>query len=124
MGLAVQIAEEANKIFWHSESDAHPKGIGSVAIYGGGMRIRSQQQEELKKGWCQMLVATPGRMADFVQSQELKLDQVVYFVLDEADRMLEGGFEENMNEISDALSAQRQTLFFSATWPLAVRKLA
>lgn len=122
--LAVQIAEEANKVFWHSESAAHAKGVGAVSIYGGGQRVRDQQLEDLKKGWCQMLVATPGRMVDFLEAADMTLSKVVYFVLDEADRMLDSGFGDQMDSISNALPERRQTLFFSATWPVEVRKLA
>eukprot|EP00928_Gymnodinium_smaydae_P022245 TRINITY_DN18740_c0_g1_i2.p1 TRINITY_DN18740_c0_g1~~TRINITY_DN18740_c0_g1_i2.p1 ORF type:complete len:607 (-),score=83.12 TRINITY_DN18740_c0_g1_i2:100-1920(-) len=122
--LAVQIAEEANKILKDSYSDYYPRGIGAVAIYGGGERIRWQQVRELQKPWCQIVVATPGRAVDFLDSGDLVLSRVVYFVLDEADRMLDEGFGGEMETISAATSADRQTLFFSATWPLAVRQLA
>lgn len=122
--LAVQIGEEANKILWHSGSPQHPKGLGCVALYGGGGAIRNQQLGELKKGWGQIIVGTPGRMMDFMSSGDVVFDRVVFFVLDEADRMLDGGFEDQMNEIASKVRTEKQTLFFSATWPMAVRKLA
>merc|ERR1740117_2089461 len=87
--LAAQIAEEAGKILWKSGSPNHPKGIGCVALYGGGGAVRRQQLMDLQKGYCQIVVGTPGRMADFIQSGDLIIDKVVFFVLDEADRMLD-----------------------------------
>merc|ERR1719399_1765783 len=63
-------------------------------------------------------------MLDFLQSGEMKFDQVVFFVLDEADRMLDGGFEEQMDDIAAQIRPNRQTMFFSATWPASVRKCA
>lgn len=122
--LAVQIADEANKILWFSKSERHPNSLGAIALYGGGFRIRNQQLKELQKGWCHIVVGTPGRMKDFLDSGDLKLNRVSYFVLDEADRMLEEGFGEQMDEIGGSLRPDRQTLFFSATWPKTVRALA
>mmetsp|Transcript_104641 Transcript_104641/g.197124 ORF Transcript_104641/g.197124 Transcript_104641/m.197124 type:complete len:728 (+) Transcript_104641:188-2371(+) len=122
--LAVQIANEANKLLWKSNTGNHPEGIGAVALYGGGFRIRNEQIREMDRGWCQLVVATPGRAVDLMGAGELVLNRVTYFVLDEADRMLEGGFEEQMNQIAGDIRTDRQTLFFSATWPLQVRKLA
>ncbi|CAK0804187.1 unnamed protein product [Prorocentrum cordatum] len=123
--LAVQIAEEANKLLAKSSASArHPKGLGAVALYGGGARVRWDQLAELQKGWCQIVTATPGRACDFLQSGDLSLGRVTYFVLDEADRMLECGFEEQMGQIAGSIRSDRQTLFFSATWPAVVQKLA
>merc|ERR1711972_31247 len=122
--LAVQIAEEANKLLWNSKSPQFPKGAGCVALYGGGMSIRFRQIDELKQGYCQLVAGTPGRVVDLAISGDLKLERVVYFVLDEADRMLDGGFEEQMDAIAACVTPGRQTAFFSATWPVPVRKLA
>lgn len=122
--LAVQIANEANKLLWKSNTGNHPEGIGAVALYGGGFRIRNDQIREMNRGWCQLVCATPGRAVDLLGCDELALTRVTYFVLDEADRMLEGGFEDQMNQIAGGIRPDRQTLFFSATWPIQVRKLA
>lgn len=121
--LVAQIAQEANKMLNYSGSPNHPKGIGCVALYGGGGKVRSEQQRELQKGFCQLVAGTPGRMVDFMQSGDLDLAQACFFVLDEADRMLDGGFGDQMNDIAEKIRPDRQTLFFSATWPAAVRKL-
>mmetsp|Transcript_16850 Transcript_16850/g.46448 ORF Transcript_16850/g.46448 Transcript_16850/m.46448 type:complete len:682 (-) Transcript_16850:76-2121(-) len=122
--LAVQIAEEANKLLWYSSGDSEDRGVGAVALYGGGARVRWDQVNELQKGWCHIIVATPGRACDFLSSQDCSLNRVSYFVLDEADRMLDGGFEEQMDQIAEAIRSDRQTLFFSATWPTQVQQLA
>jgi len=122
--LAVQIAEEANKILYYCKSAQHPNGAGCVGLYGGGIHIRFRQIDELKKGFCQIVAGTPGRVVDLTISGDLKLDRVVYFVLDEADRMLDSGFGDQMDGIAEHVSAGRQTVFFSATWPKEVRKLA
>ena len=71
-----------------------------------------------------MLVATPGRLLDLVQSNALKLDQVEFLVLDEADRMLDMGFIHDIRKIVAKLPIKRQTLFFSATMPKDIADLA
>ena len=71
-----------------------------------------------------VLVATPGRLLDLVQGNGLKLDQVEFFVLDEADRMLDMGFIHDIRKIVAKLPAKRQTLFFSATMPKDIAELA
>lgn len=122
--LAIQIAEEANKLLTQSKSDKHDYGIGAVALYGGGARHRNMQVKDLQRGWCHILAATPGRVCDLTTSNDLSLSGVTYFVLDEADRMLDSGFEEQLDTIGGALRPDRQTLFFSATWPAVVRNCA
>merc|ERR1719272_214302 len=84
--LAAQIVEEANKILRNSSSPNHARGIGCVALYGGGGSVRAQQASEVKKGYCHIAVGTPGRMVDFLQSGTLDFSKVAFFVLDEADR--------------------------------------
>ena len=71
-----------------------------------------------------VLVATPGRLLDLVQSNALRLGDVECFVLDEADRMLDMGFINDIRKIVAKLPAQRQTLMFSATMPRAIAELA
>jgi len=122
--LAVQIGEEANKILGRSKEGNHPRGIGAVSIYGGGFRVRGNQVWELQKGWCHIVVGTPGRVVDLLDSGELVLSRVSCLVLDEADRMLDEGFGEQLAKIESAVRPNRQTLYFSATWPTEVQKLA
>lgn len=72
----------------------------------------------------EIVIATPGRLNDFIQARQVRMDQVSYLVLDEADRMLDMGFEPQIQQIVQTLSPQRQTLFFSATWPKEVKNIA
>ncbi|KAI0981763.1 hypothetical protein GJ496_001663 [Pomphorhynchus laevis] len=90
-------------------------------IYGGASK-RTQLQE-YKKG-AELVIATPGRLIDFINSCEVSLHRVTYLVLDEADRMLDMGFEPQIRKIIDQIRPDRQTCMFSATWPHEVRRLA
>ena len=92
------------------------------AVIFGGVNDKPQIAE-LKRG-VDILVATPGRLLDLMQRGVVKLDKVQMFVLDEADRMLDMGFIHDVQRITKALPQQRQTLFFSATMPAPIRKLA
>ncbi len=91
---------------------------GGVDIYG--------QMRELDRG-CDLLVATPGRLIDLLTKGKVSLSMIQYFVLDEADRMLDMGFVPAVREIVERWSmptAGRQTLMFSATFPKEIQKLA
>ena len=90
-------------------------------IYGGVGQ--NPQVEALKRG-VDLIIATPGRLLDLINQGVCKLDKVEYFVLDEADRMLDMGFINDVKKIVKVLPKERQTLFFSATMPLAVENLA
>ena len=94
----------------------------SVALAIGGVPI-NRQVRALADG-LDVLVATPGRLLDLMQSQAVKLDRVEILVLDEADRMLDMGFIHDIRAIVAKLPAERQTLFFSATMPDEIEKLA
>jgi len=121
--LAVQIAEEAQKLLGGSKAGSHPKGLSSVAIYGGGSSNKGWQIEALRKG-CEIVAATPGRLVDLIEGRQISLSRVTYFVLDEADRMLDEGFGAQVNEINKQIRPDRQCMFFSATWPASVERLA
>jgi ATP-dependent RNA helicase RhlE len=105
----------------------------SLTTYGKGLELwhtvifggvgEKPQLAELKRG-VDILVATPGRLLDFLGRGLVKLDTVEVFVLDEADRMLDMGFLPDVKRITAALPKERQTLFFSATMPPEIRKLA
>ncbi|KAK9480091.1 P-loop containing nucleoside triphosphate hydrolase protein [Lipomyces japonicus] len=96
-------------------------GIKSVCVYGGVSK--DDQKRELKN--ASIVVATPGRLIDLVNDGAIKLQQVSYLVLDEADRMLEKGFEEDIKRIiNETDRAIRRTVMFTATWPPSVRDLA
>ncbi|MFK9780959.1 DEAD/DEAH box helicase, partial [Escherichia coli] len=81
----------------------------------GGVPM-GRQMRSLMQG-VEVLIATPGRLLDLVQSNGLKLNQVEFLVLDEADRMLDMGFINDIRKIVAKLPIRRQTLFFSATMP-------
>jgi ATP-dependent RNA helicase RhlE len=93
-----------------------------VALAIGGVPI-NRQRSALANG-ADILVATPGRLLDLVQSGALRLDHVEILVLDEADRMLDMGFIHDIRKIIKQVPAQRQTLFFSATMPKEIEDLA
>ncbi|KAI0791815.1 P-loop containing nucleoside triphosphate hydrolase protein [Abortiporus biennis] len=109
-----------------------PFGIQSVAIFGGvdkaGQVKALQSSKKSSKGpTTRIVVGTPGRILDLIQDGILDLSEVHYLVLDEADRMLDKGFENDIRNIISRTKqgqGERQTLMFSATWPEAVRKLA
>ncbi|OAV65948.1 ATP-dependent RNA helicase rhlE [Bacteroidales bacterium Barb6XT] len=96
-------------------------GISHCVIYGGVNQ--KPQTDALCKG-VDILVATPGRLLDLMNQGFIRLDTIRHFVLDEADRMLDMGFIHDIKRILPKLPRQRQTLFFSATMPLAIATLS
>jgi ATP-dependent RNA helicase DeaD len=112
--LATQVADEVHKL------SAHKRGIHAVPIYGGASYER--QFHELKKG-VQIVIGTPGRVMDHMERGTLRLDGVKMVVLDEADRMLDMGFREDIERILKSTPAERQTVFFSATVSKPIREL-
>merc|ERR550534_43230 len=96
-------------------------GVRSVCVYGGVPKWT--QKEALKKG-VEVVVATPGRLIDLINEGVCDLSQVSYLVLDEADRMLDQGFERDIRAIIACTHADRQTCLFSATWPDSVSNIA
>ncbi|KAG6831624.1 hypothetical protein H0H92_008701 [Tricholoma furcatifolium] len=108
-----------------------PFGIASVAVFGG---VPKEPQVRMLKNankasdglTTRIIVGTPGRILDLMQEGACDLSSVDYLVLDEADRMLDKGFENDIRNIisSTKPSNERQTMMFSATWPEAVRRLA
>lgn len=96
-------------------------GIRAEAVYGGiGKEI--QLDTILSSGCPQVLAATPGRLLDLLGLAALSLDAVTYLVLDEADRMLALGFEDQLDAIAKVINKDRQCLLFSATFPLRLRE--
>ncbi|VBB87140.1 Putative ATP-dependent RNA helicase [Podospora comata] len=112
--LAVQIQQEISKFGKSSR-------IRNTCVYGGvpkGPQIR-----DLQRG-VEVCIATPGRLIDMLESGKTNLRRVTYLVLDEADRMLDMGFEPQIRKIIGQIRPDRQTLMWSATWPKDVRNLA
>lgn len=113
--LAVQV-EEAVKAY----TAYYPRRIKSLAVYGG-VSINTQMQA--MKGGCDLMVATPGRLLDLMEKNAITLDKVQHLVLDEADRMLDLGFADELQQVLSKLPVQRQNLLFSATFPEEVDAL-
>jgi ATP-dependent RNA helicase DeaD len=113
--LAIQIGEEVRKI------GRYIPGICVATIYGGAGYGR--QFEDLKTG-AQVVVGTPGRVLDHLSRGTLKLDNIDYLVLDEADRMLDMGFLPDVERILRRTPRERQTALFSATVPTVIRVLS
>ncbi|WP_062050842.1 DEAD/DEAH box helicase [Bacillus sp. JCM 19034] len=111
--LAIQVSGELQKLSVH-------KKIRTLPIYGG--QSIGHQIKALKQG-VQVVIGTPGRILDHLRRNTLKLDQVHTIVLDEADEMLDMGFVDDIEMILKQVNHNRQTLLFSATMPVAIRKL-
>lgn len=116
--------ELAQQIDQQIEGLSYFTDISSVAIFGGGDGIVYEQQRRAITNKVNILVATPGRLIAHLTSGILKLDQLEFLVLDEADRMLDMGFQEDIMRIVSYIPKKRQTLLFSATMPDKIRKLA
>ncbi len=104
--LAMQVAEESKKF------SKHLPRVKTVCIYGG---VPYPLQKKALSSKYEILVATPGRLIDHMQQGRINFSNVKMFILDEADRMLDMGFLEAVEEISNAIPKTRQTLLFSAT---------
>ena len=112
--LALQVAEEMNSL-------AHGKKIRITPVYGG--QSIEFQIRQLKKG-TDIIVGTPGRVMDLMDRKLIKLQNLKYFILDEADEMLNMGFVEDIEKILEATNEDKRMLFFSATMPNEIMKIA
>lgn len=112
--LAVQIKEECDKFGASSQ-------IKNTVVYGGVPK--SKQLRDLRSG-VEIVIATPGRLIDHLEQGNTNLKRVTYLVLDEADRMLDMGFEPQLRKICSQIRPDRQVLMWSATWPKEVENLA
>ena len=116
--LALQIFKEAKKFCYRT-------GIQPCVVYGGARS--SDQMRELSRG-ADMLVATPGRLEDFLSKRKIALCCTRFLVLDEADQMLDMGFEPQIRDIVERYDMpdkfNRQTMMFSATFPHEIQRLA
>ncbi|CAH1774865.1 unnamed protein product [Owenia fusiformis] len=111
--LALQIEEEVKKY--------HYRGIRSCCVYGGGNR--REQCTTVQRG-VEIIIATPGRLNDLCMNGIVDVRSVTYLVLDEADRMLDMGFEPQIMKILLDIRPDRQTIMTSATWPPDVRRIS
>ncbi|KAK9909084.1 hypothetical protein WJX75_006925 [Coccomyxa subellipsoidea] len=112
--LAVQIQQECAKFGSSSR-------IKNTCVYGGAPK--GPQMRDLRNG-VEIVIATPGRLIDMLDSRVTNLKRVTYLVLDEADRMLDMGFEPQIRNIVSQIRPDRQTLLWSATWPKEVQSIA
>jgi ATP-dependent RNA helicase RhlE len=112
--LAIQISESFTAYGKHT-------GLRHTVIFGG---VSQHAQTNALKNGVDILVATPGRLLDLIDQHFVNLNDLQFFVLDEADRMLDMGFIHDVRKIITKLPAKRQSLFFSATMPPEIQKLA
>jgi ATP-dependent RNA helicase RhlE len=112
--LCVQVEESVKKYARHAP-------VSVVSVYGG---VPLEPQEKMLRSGVDIVVATPGRLIDHLERQNVVFDDLEVLVLDEADRMLDMGFAPQINRIVDQIPAYRQTLLFSATMPPEVEALA
>ncbi|WP_257656615.1 DEAD/DEAH box helicase [Parapedobacter lycopersici] len=115
--LAMQIDQQV-------EGLAYFTGITSIAIYGGGDGIGYEQQRRALRDGVDIVIATPGRLIAHMSSGTVRLGEIQFLVLDEADRMLDMGFKDDINRIVREVATERQTLLFSATMPPKIRSFA
>jgi ATP-dependent RNA helicase RhlE len=115
--LAIQIAQ-------HMEGLSYFTNISSIAVYGGNDGMNFVAEKKAFQSGADIIVCTPGRMIAHIGMGYVKLDQLQFLVLDEADRMLDMGFQDDIDRIIGILPEKRQTLLFSATMPDKIRRLA
>ena len=115
--LAVQIAQ-------HMEGLSYFTSVSSIAVYGGGDGNAFVQEKKALSAGADVVVCTPGKMLSHINMGYVKLQGLKYLVLDEADRMLDMGFYDDIMRIINSLPAKRQNLLFSATMPHKIRDLA
>ncbi|CAH8830492.1 unnamed protein product [Trichobilharzia szidati] len=113
-----ELAQQVDKV---AEEFCRSAGFKSACLYGGSSR--SGQAEALSQS-PEVVIATPGRLLDFLESRHTNLRRCTYLVLDEADRMLDMGFEPSIRRVASQVRPDRQTLMWSATWPREVKALA
>lgn len=99
-------------------------GISSVAVYGGNDGIRYEQEKKGMQQGADVIIATPGRLISHISLGNVDLSKVSFFILDEADRMLDMGFSDDILQIEKHLPKDRQTILFSATMPQKIQQLA
>jgi len=99
-------------------------GISSVAVYGGNDGNRFDQEMKGLKMGADVIIATPGRLLSHIRMGHLDLSRLSFFVLDEADRMLDMGFSDDILQIAKMLPQNHQTIMFSATMPTKIQQLA
>jgi superfamily II DNA/RNA helicase len=122
--IIVPTRELAVQISGHLDGLTYFTDISSIAVYGGGDgNTFVQEKQALSKG-ADIVVSTPGKLISHINMGYVKLKELQYLVLDEADRMLDMGFHDDIMRIISQIPEKRQTLLFSATMPPKIRSLA
>ena len=116
--------ELAQQIDQAMEGFSYYVPISSVAVYGGNDGIRYEQERRGLALGADVIIATPGRLISHISLGNVDLSRTSFFILDEADRMLDMGFYEDIMQIAKQLPESRQTIMFSATMPDKIQKLA
>lgn len=116
--------ELAQQIDQALEGFSYYMNVSSVAIYGGNDGIRYEQEKKGLSMGADIIIATPGRLISHLSLGNVDLSKVSFFVLDEADRMLDMGFSDDIMQIVKHLPENRQTIMFSATMPRKIQELA
>ena len=122
--IMVPTRELALQIDQQLDAFAYFLPVTSVAVYGGGDGAIFSQQEKAMRSGVDVVIATPGRLISLLNMGKIDMSFVQFFVLDEADRMLEMGFIDDIMRIASYLPKQKQTLLFSATMAPKIRELA
>ena len=115
--LAIQIDQQFEGLTYYSD-------VSSMAIYGGGDATEFEQQKQAILRGADILIATPGRLLSHINLGYTHLERISVLILDEADRMLDMGFKEDIMRIINRLTGKRQTLLFSATMAPEIRRFA
>jgi superfamily II DNA/RNA helicase len=122
--VIVPTRELAQQIDQHMEGFSYFTPVSSIAVYGGGDgSLFAREKKALTEG-TEVVICTPGRMIAHLNNNYVKFDGLKYLILDEADRMLDMGFHDDILKIIQYLPKQRQNLMFAATMPEEIRKLA
>jgi ATP-dependent RNA helicase RhlE len=116
--------ELAQQIDQQIEGFSYFLGVSSLPIYGGGDGATWDQQRKALEAGADIIIATPGRLIALLAAGTIKFDHLQHLILDEADRMLDMGFYDDIIKIIKYLPTERQTLLFSATMPPKIRMLA
>ncbi|MBK7888741.1 MAG: DEAD/DEAH box helicase [Bacteroidetes bacterium] len=116
--------ELAQQIDQQIEGFSYFLPVSSIPIYGGGDGMIWEQQKKALREGADMIIATPGRLLSMMGSEDVDFSHLQHLVLDEADRMLDMGFYEDIIRIIKMLPAKRQTMLFSATMPPRIRTMA
>ena len=116
--------ELAQQIDQQMEGFSYFMPISSVAIYGGNDGVRCEQEKKGLTLGADVVIATPGRLLSHLSLGYVNLSKVSFFILDEADRMLDMGFSDDIMQIVKYLPKERQTIMFSATMPTKIQQLA